>query len=104
MLKCLDAINWKKTGIFAAGVAFGTAGIKVLSSKDAKKLYINCLAAGLRAKECVMTTASNIQANAEDVLAEAKEINRARAEEEFGEEEETAEDLTETAENTEDAE
>ena len=34
MLKCLDAINWKKTGIFAAGVAFGTAGIKVLSSKD----------------------------------------------------------------------
>ena len=51
-----------------------------------------------------MTTASNIQAIAEDVLAESKEINRARAEEEFGEEEETAEDLTETAENTEDAE
>ena len=51
-----------------------------------------------------MTTASNIQANAEDVLAEAKEINRARAEEAFGEEEEAAEDFTETAENTEDAE
>ena len=27
----------KKTGIFAAGVAFGTAGIKILTSKDAKK-------------------------------------------------------------------
>ena len=26
----------KKTGIFAAGVAFGTAGIKILTSKDAK--------------------------------------------------------------------
>ena len=25
----------KKTGIFAAGVAFGTAGIKILTSKDA---------------------------------------------------------------------
>ena len=73
-----------------SGVLFGTAGIKVLGSQDAKKLYINCLAAGLRAKECVMTTASNIQANAEDVLAEAKEINRARAEEEFGEEEESS--------------
>lgn len=37
--------NGKKTGIFAAGVLFGTAGIKVLTSKDAKKLYTNCTAA-----------------------------------------------------------
>ena len=41
----------KKTGIFAAGVAFGTAGIKILTSKDAKKLYTNCTAAVLRAKD-----------------------------------------------------
>ena len=40
----------KKTGIFAAGVAFGTAGIKILTSKDAKKLYTNCTAAVLRAR------------------------------------------------------
>ena len=99
-----DIFKLKKAGIFAGGVLFGTAGVKILASDDAKKVYTNCTAAVLRAKECVMTTASNIQANAEDVLAEAKEINRARAEEEFGEEEETAEDLTETAENTEDAE
>ncbi len=104
MLDVKKCLKLKNVAVFASGVLFGTAGIKVLGSQDAKKLYINCLAAGLRAKECVMTTASNIQANAEDVLAEAKEINRARAEEEFGEEEETAEDLTETAENTEDAE
>ena len=45
-------INWGKTGLFAAGVAFGTAGIKLLSSKDAKKLYTNCTAAVLRAKDC----------------------------------------------------
>lgn len=51
----------KKTGIFAAGVAFGTAGIKILTSKDAKKLYTNCTAAVLRAKACVMKTASAIQ-------------------------------------------
>ena len=49
-------INWGKTGLFAAGVAFGTAGIKLLSSKDAKKLYTNCTAAVLRAKDCVMKT------------------------------------------------
>ena len=28
----------KKLGLFAAGLLFGTAGIKVLSSKDAKKV------------------------------------------------------------------
>ena len=39
MLKCFEKIDWKKTGIFAGGVLFGTAGIKVLSSKDAKKVY-----------------------------------------------------------------
>ncbi len=31
--------NTKHNGLFAAGVLFGTAGIKVLSSKDAKKFY-----------------------------------------------------------------
>ena len=38
--------------------------------------------AGLRAKDCVMTTATNIQENAEDILAEAKEINEQRNKEE----------------------
>ena len=70
----LDIGKVKKIGLFASGVLFGTAGVKVLGSKDAKKFYINCLAAGLRAKDCVMTTATNIQENAEDILAEAKEI------------------------------
>ena len=78
MLKCLKKIDKAKTGIFAAGVLFGTAGIKVLSSKDAKKLYTNCTAAVLRAKECVMKTATTIQENAEDIYAEAQ-INEDRA-------------------------
>ena len=72
-------INWGKTGLFAAGVAFGTAGIKLLSSKDAKKLYTNCTAAVLRAKDCVMKTATTVQENAEDILAEAQQINESRA-------------------------
>ena len=37
MKNIFSSIDWKKTGLFAAGVAFGTAGIKVLSSDDAKK-------------------------------------------------------------------
>ena len=75
MLDCFKCINMKKTGIFAAGVLFGTAGVKLLASKDAKKVYTNCTAAVLRAKECVMKTATTIQENAEDIYEEAKEIN-----------------------------
>lgn len=46
----------KKTGLFAAGVLLGTAGLKMLGSKDAKKVYAHTTAAVLRAKDCVMTT------------------------------------------------
>ena len=37
LTKVLSVVKSKKTGFFAAGVLFGTAGIKALSSKDAKK-------------------------------------------------------------------
>ena len=90
----------KHIGLFAAGVLFGTAGMKVLGSSDAKKCYINCLAACLRAKECVMNTATNIQENAEDILAEAKEINRQRAEAENVVFEDESEDAETAAEET----
>ena len=71
--------DWKHPGLFAAGVLFGTAGIKALSSKDAKKLYTNCTAAVLRAKKVVMDTVTTIQENAEDIYADAKQINEDRA-------------------------
>ena len=73
------SFNWKASGLFAAGVAFGTAGIKILSSKDAKRAYTQCTAAALRAKDCVMKTATTIQENAEDIYAEAVQINEDRA-------------------------
>ena len=72
-------MNWAKIGLFAAGVLFGTAGIKVLGSKDAKKVYTETTAAALRAKECVMTTVTNVRENADDILADAKQINEDRA-------------------------
>lgn len=68
----------KKAGLFAAGVLFGTAGIKILASKDARKVYTQCTAAVLRARECVMKTATTIQENAEDIYEEAKQINEER--------------------------
>ena len=69
----------KKLALFLGGVVFGSAGFKVLSSKDAKKVYTNCTAAVLRAKDCVMKTATTVQENAEDILAEAQQINESRA-------------------------
>lgn len=75
-------IGMKQVVTFAAGVLFGTAGIKALSSRDAKKVYVHCTAAGLRAKDYVMDTVTVIQENAEDILAEAKQINAERATEE----------------------
>ena len=81
-MKYLKNIHAKKSGIFAAGVLFGTAGIKILTSKDAKKVYTNCTAAALRAKECVMNVATKAQDNAGDIYAEAQQINEKRAAEE----------------------
>lgn len=78
----MDIFKLKKAGIFAGGILFGTAGVKILASKDAKKAYTNCTAAVLRAKDCVMKTATSVQENAEDILAEAKQINDERAEKE----------------------
>ena len=78
MKNVFKKIDGVKTGIFAAGVLFGTAGIKILSSQDAKKVYTNCTAAVLRAKKCVMKTATTIQENAGDIYAEAKAINDER--------------------------
>ena len=77
--------NLKNANLFAAGLALGTVGLKVLTSKDAKKVYAGIVAAGLRAKETVLETAEKVQASASDVLAEAQEINEARNEEIFEE-------------------
>lgn len=89
----------KKFGLFAAGVLFGTAGIKVLSSKDAKKVYTQTTAAVLRMKDSTMETVSKVQEQAGDILADAKAINEARAAEaEAAVIEDAAEETTEAAE------
>lgn len=93
----------KKIGIFAGGVLFGTAGVKVLSSRDAKKVYTGCTAAVLRAKDCVMKTVETVQENAEDILAEAKQINEERAAEADAAVEEDFEESCESCGETEEA-
>lgn len=72
----------KKFGLFGAGVLFGTVGLKILGSKDAQKVYAHTTAAALRAKDCVMKTVTAIRESAEDVYADAKDINDSRAQKE----------------------
>ncbi|HAZ90880.1 MAG TPA: hypothetical protein DCX21_02795 [Eubacterium sp.] len=69
----------KGIGLFALGTLFGLEGIKLLSSKDAKKAYAHCTAGVLRAKDSVVTQVTTLQENCSDIYAEAKAINEDRA-------------------------
>ena len=95
-------MDFKKIGLFAGGVLFGTAGIKALSSKDAKKAYTQTTAATLRVKDSVMNTVTAVRENADDIYAGAQAINEQRA----GEEccaviEDASEEAEETCDSTE---
>ena len=80
---------YKKLALFAGGTLFGSAGIKLLSSKDAKNAYAHTAAAVLRMKDCVMTTVTRTKENCGDILADAKAIN-----ETYAAEAETVEDTS----------
>ena len=70
---------YTKLACFVGGALFGSFGVKLLSSKDAKKAYVHVTAAGLRMKDSVMETVTTVQENAADILASAKVMNEARA-------------------------
>lgn len=70
---------YTRLACFAGGALFGSVGIKLLSSKDAKNAYVHVAAAGLRVKDSVMETVTTVQENAADILASAKDLNEARA-------------------------
>ena len=61
--------HYVKLACFVGGALFGSAGVKLLASKDAKKAYTHITAAGLRMKDSVMETVTSVQENAADILA-----------------------------------
>ena len=83
-----------KIALFLGGTVFGSAGFKLLGSKDAKKVYTHVTAAALRCKDTVMTDVETIQDNCADILADAKALNEQRA---AAAEAECIEDTAETA-------
>ena len=72
-------IDLQKLAIFVGGLLCGTAGVKLLKSKEAKKVYAHTTAAALRAKECVMTDVTKVREGCGDIVAEAKEINEKKS-------------------------
>ena len=83
---------YKNLALFAGGILFGSAGVKLLASKDAKKVYTHAAAAALRMKDSLMQTVTCVQENAADILASAKDINEQRAAQET-----VVEDMSEEA-------
>ncbi len=78
-----------KIALFVGGTLFGSAGLKLLGSKDARKVYTHVTAAALRCRDQVMKDVETVQENCSDILADAKRINKEReikAEAEFIEE------------------
>ncbi|MBQ8076574.1 MAG: hypothetical protein IJ237_11420 [Oscillospiraceae bacterium] len=67
-----------KIALFIGGTLFGSAGFKLLGSKDARKVYTHATAAVLRCKDQVMRDVETVQESCADILADAKAINETR--------------------------
>lgn len=67
-----------KLAMFVFGTLFGSAGFKILASKDARKVYTHATAAALRCRKEVMRNVDEVQAACSDILADAKKINAER--------------------------
>lgn len=93
-------MKYGKLVTFLGGILMGTAGVAVLSSKDAKKAYTHCTAAVLRGKDSIMKTATNVKENCGDIYADAKDINDKRYEEQKEIELENAKAIVEQYEKT----
>jgi len=79
MFNFVDKVANKEFGMFVAGVAAATAGLRILTSSDAKKVYTHATAVALRGREEAMTAAAILRENCEDIYADAVELNNKRA-------------------------
>lgn len=94
-------MDLKKIGLFVGGALFGTAGVAILTSKDAKKVYTHGTAAVLRGKDSIMRTVTTLKENCGDIYEDATDINEKRYQEEAERKLEEAKALVDTAENQE---
>ncbi|MDR1358785.1 MAG: DUF6110 family protein [Coriobacteriales bacterium] len=64
--------------LVGAGFLIGTLGIKALTSKPAKQLYVQGVAKGLQAKTCYEEIVEEAKAQVDDIVSEASYLNSTR--------------------------
>lgn len=69
---------WVKGAIFVGGMAASTLGVKLLTSKTAKKVYTHTTATVLRGKDCIMEGVTKVRESCDDIVSDAKDINEKR--------------------------
>lgn len=74
--------GWSKARLIGYGFILGTAGVKILSSSDAKRVYTHVTAAVMRGVDETVRIVQNVRENCEDIASEAKAMNEQRAAEE----------------------
>ncbi len=97
-------MKYDKLCLFAGGLLAGTAGVAILGSKDAKKVYTHCTAAILRGKDSICSRYDIIKENCEDILSDAEDINARRYKEAAEQEVELARAIVEEYDNNKEAE
>ena len=75
MKEKIKNIKGRDVGMFAGGVIVGAAALAVIGVKGAAKAGTVATAGVLRAKDAVMGTVERVQAEAGDIVADAKAMN-----------------------------
>ena len=67
----------KNLAYFIGGALFGTVGLKALKGRRARKVCVSTAAAALRARDEIMRNVEILQEECSDIMADAREFNRA---------------------------
>lgn len=65
--------------LMGAGFLMGSVGIKALTSKTAKKVYVQGVAKGIQAKNCYEDIVEQAKEQVDDIVAEAQYISVAQS-------------------------
>ncbi len=79
-MNVLKGLSGKHGALLGAGFLLGTLGMKAVRSDAAHRLYVQAVAAGMRAKQGCEGVAEQVMAEVDDIVAEAKYLNEQQCE------------------------
>lgn len=74
-MKLFGLIKGKDALLLSAGIAIGSLGLKAIMSDRARRLCVQGVAAGMRAKASAETFVDQARAQVDDIVAEAAYLN-----------------------------